>query len=167
MIVELFFLYWPYQRSFILKIILRCVRKLSVGRIQNGHTYFIPLHVFGRSWQGYRLGVHFFAWIDFFDWSKISSKFFVQAFFCWLLTCVYCIYLISVHWYWNLSSGVIANYLWAISKPDIHILFLCMFVEGRGRGSGWLFRLVFFNWLIYIQFLTKCAKINPVRYYEK
>ena len=28
-----------------------------------------------------------------------------------------------IHWTWNLSSRVVLNFLWAISKPDIHIFF--------------------------------------------
>ena len=45
----------------------------------------------------------FFSTIDCFAWYKISSKLLVQDFFHYLLTCVYHIYWISVHWYWNLS----------------------------------------------------------------
>ena len=33
------------------------------------------------------------------------------------------IYWISVYWPWNLSSGLIENCLWAVSKPDIRIFF--------------------------------------------
>ena len=40
--------------SLILKIVLGCVTKFSVGRIQNGHTDLLPLQVCGRSWQGWR-----------------------------------------------------------------------------------------------------------------
>ena len=62
-----------------------------------------------------------FASIDCFVWCKITFKFFVRAFFCLSLTCVYHIYWISVHWSWNLSSSVIANCQWAICKPDVRI----------------------------------------------
>ena len=59
----------------------------------------------------------------FFDVSKISFILFVQDLFCCFLTRVYHIYCISVHWYWNLSSGVIENCEWDVSKPDIQIFF--------------------------------------------
>ena len=57
---------------------------------------------------------------------------------------------ISVHWSWSLSLGVLENFLWAISKPDINILFPHRFVEGSGEGGGWVFILVCFNWLIWL-----------------
>ena len=53
-----------------------------------------------------------------------------------MLTCVYHIYLISVNWYWNLSSCVIVNCHWAVSKPDIQICPPCRFGEGRGEGCA-------------------------------
>ena len=81
----------------------------------------------------------FFVLIDFFNWYKIFFKLFVKAFFCWLLTCVYRIYWISVYWCWNLSLGVIANCQWDHSKPDIHICFLRRRVEGCGKGAGFFF----------------------------
>ena len=74
-----------------------------------------------------------FSSIDWFYWSKISFKFFVQSFF---LNCVYHIYWISVYWSWNLSSNVLKNCLWDISKPDISILFPRRFVGGHGKGAG-------------------------------
>ena len=40
----------------ILKLVLRCVRKLSVGCIQTGYTELLPLQVCKRLWQGLRLG---------------------------------------------------------------------------------------------------------------
>ena len=40
-----------------MKLVLGCVSKFSVGRIQNGHIYLIYLQVYGRLWQGFRLGV--------------------------------------------------------------------------------------------------------------
>ena len=58
------------------------------------------------------------------------------------------IYWIRVHWSWNLSLGVLANFLWAVSKPDMRIFFPCKFTEGYGEGAGWVFRLVCFNWLL-------------------
>ena len=77
-----------------------------------------------------------FKSIGFFAWYKTSFKFLAQAYFCWLSTCVYWIYLISIHWSWNLSSIVIENLLWALSKLEMRILFHLNFVEGRGKGVG-------------------------------
>ena len=57
-----------------------------------------------------------FASTDYFAWSKKSLHFLIKDFFCWFLTCVYCIYWVSVHWSWNLSSGVLENCLWKVSK---------------------------------------------------
>ena len=54
--------------------------------------------------------------INCFAWSKISFKLTTQAFFCWLLTCVFSIYWTSVNWYWNLSLGVIVIFQWAITN---------------------------------------------------
>ena len=42
---------------------------------------------------------------------------------------MYHIYWISVHWSWNLSSGVLANCWWNVFKPDIHIWFPCRFEQ--------------------------------------
>ena len=50
-------LHWSGQHSLILKIFPVCVRKLSVGCIQTGHTYLLPLRVCGRLWLGWWLGV--------------------------------------------------------------------------------------------------------------
>ena len=85
--------------------------------------------------------------IDCFDWYKISFKFFVKALFCWLLTYVYCIYWIRVHWSWNLSLGVFANFLRAVSKSDIQIPPPQRFVEGRGEGAIYVIAFVIVNWL--------------------
>ena len=40
------------QHSLILRLSLRCYCKLSVGCIQNGHTYLLNLKARGRSYQG-------------------------------------------------------------------------------------------------------------------
>ena len=79
-----------------------------------------------------------FASIDWFDWSIISFKLFVQAFFYWLLTCVYHMYWISVHWSWNLYLGVLANHQWTISKLDICICFYHRLVEDLSSSIHWL-----------------------------
>ena len=89
----------------------------------------------------------FFAFIDCFAWSKISSKFFVQDFVCWFLNCVYLIYWISVHWYWKLSLGVLENCLWDVYKSDTQLRFPCRFVEGCGKGAGCVISLVVINGL--------------------
>ena len=64
---------------------------------------------------------------------------------------------ISVNWSWNSSLGVIANFLLVISKPDIRIFLHRRFVEGHGKGVGWVFRLVCFNWLLF--FIKKILQL--------
>ena len=49
--------HWLDQNSLILKSFLICLRKFSVGRIQNRHTDFPPSQVCERSWRGWGLGV--------------------------------------------------------------------------------------------------------------
>ena len=51
------FLHQLDHRSLILILILRCVRKVSMGRIQNGSTYLLPPQAWGRYGKGCR-----FAW---------------------------------------------------------------------------------------------------------
>ena len=88
--------------------------------------------------------------IDFFSWSKMSFKLFVQAFFCWFLTCVYNIYCISVHCSWNLSLVVLANFQWTVSNLEIFICFPCRFLEGRGKGNGFCYFICcrqYINWI--------------------
>ena len=119
-----------------LKLVLGCVRKWSVGHIQTGNTYFF-LHRFvevcgeGAGW------VFILVWLNWLLWfiSKFLQVIF-QTSFCWLLTCVYHIYWIRVHWYWNLSLGMLENCQWAIYQPDIEICFLCRFVKGHGEGAS-------------------------------
>ena len=41
-----------------------------------------------------------------------------------------------VNWSWNLSYGVIANFLWDLYKPYIRIWFPRMFVEGCNGGCN-------------------------------
>ena len=95
-----------------------------------------------------------FASIDCFAWYKISFKLFAQDLFCWLLTIVYHIYWIRVHWSWNLSLGVIANIQWAVSKPYIQICVYHRFLEGRGEGDVFLFHLYpSIHWLVSRQFI--------------
>ena len=82
-----------------------------------------------------------------FGVSKISFKIFFQAFFCWLLTCVYHIYWIRTHWYWNLSLVVIENFQCAVYKPDIRIWFLSRLVEVCGEGAVFFISPVAINTL--------------------
>ena len=88
-----------------------------------------------------------FASMYCFDWSKISFKLFVQALFCWFLTCVYFIQWISAHWSLNLSLGMLANCLLAVSKLDIHLCSPHKFLEGSGEGDGSVISLAVINWL--------------------
>ena len=70
------------QRLLILKLVLRFVRKLSVGCIQTGHTSLFPPQVCGRFWWGCRLGVHNCAHklIAFIDLKYFSSYFLNPSF---------------------------------------------------------------------------------------
>ena len=61
-----------------------------------------------------------------------------------------CINWIRAHLSWNLSQGVLENCLWVASKPDIQICSPWRFVEGCGKGTGCVFRLVHFNWLLWL-----------------
>ena len=81
--------------------------------------------------------------IDWFDLSKISLKFFTEAYFCWFLACVYWIYWISIYWSPNLSFGVFANRLWFVSKTDVWILFPHRLVA----------RVTFFSYTFHYQFI--------------
>ena len=70
--------HWLDQNSLILKLVPRCVKKLSVGRIQNWHTYLLPPQFFGRFRQGCRLDVQtcLLQWIYLLDLkSPYSSSF--------------------------------------------------------------------------------------------
>ena len=42
--------HWSDQHSFILKLVLRCDCKFSVGHIQTRNIYFLLLYVCGRLW---------------------------------------------------------------------------------------------------------------------
>ena len=55
---------------------------------------------------------------------------------------------VRVHWPWNFSSGVIANFMCSISKLYTHIWFPYSIVEGCGEGACWLYLLVETTWLI-------------------
>ena len=97
-----------------------------------------------------------FASIYCFDWSKISFRFFVQTFFCWLLICVVnrcmswrCMLLV-------LSSGFIENFQLVVSKPGIQICFLHSFVEGCGECAVflWFHPVPSINWLTSRQLLN-------------
>ena len=85
--------------------------------------------------------------IDCFDWSKIYFKFFTQAYFCWLLICVYCIDWIGVNWSCNLSLGVIENCLLDVFIPDIWVFFPRRLVEGPVKGAGFVVTHVIISWL--------------------
>ena len=124
---------------------------------------------------------YFFTSIDLFDWSKISSKFFGQALFGLLLTCVYCVYWISINWDWNLSSRLIVNCMWDINKSDIQLFFPLRFVEGRGEGYGCGIPLVCINlfnvfksiipssscWFLFKSFYQWKKQENPYKLIDK
>ena len=85
--------------------------------------------------------------IDLFHWSKISFKFFTQEYFRWLLTFVYWIYWIIVHWPRNFYLGVIENCMWDVYKTCMHICPPYRFVEGCGEGTGFVLTIFIINWL--------------------
>ena len=62
----------------------------------------------------------------------------------------------------KLFLGFIADFLWAVSKPDIHICFPCRFVEGLGEGAGWVFRFFCCNLLLY--FISNVLKFIHSRF---
>ena len=117
-----------------------------------------------------------FTSIYWFSWYKIPFNFFVQSFFCWFLTCVYHIYWINIRWSWKLSSGVLENFQWDVSKPYIRICFPCRFVEVCGKGAGFFISpsvvnifigfksvpQVYYYWLqvnhlkVFLSFFVKC-----------
>ena len=70
-------------------------------------------------------------WLFFFL-EYLSSFLFKNSFL--VFTCVYFIYLIIIHWYWNLILVLLSNFQWDVSKPYIRNLFPCGFVEGHGEG---------------------------------
>ena len=70
------FLNGPDECSLILKLVLGCVRKLSVVCIQTIHIDFLPPQVYGRLWRGFQLGVQTCSLqlIDFHDIKYPSSS---------------------------------------------------------------------------------------------
>ena len=89
-----------------------------------------------------------FASIDWFSWYNISFKFFIQALFCRFFTCVYHIYCIRFLWYWNLTSGVLENCQWAVSKPDTRSFFPCRILEGCDKGASFKILKSFVNYSV-------------------
>ena len=111
--------------------------KIVCGPYPNRTYGFDPPVVFWKVEPRVPVGCSdLFASIDCFAWYKMYFRFFVQALFCCLLTYVYHIYWISVHWSWNLSLGVIASCQWSLSNPDVRIFFSCRFVEVLGEGDS-------------------------------
>ena len=82
-----------------LKLVLRCVRKLSVGHIQNGHTDFLPQHVCGRLWWGLWLGVKtcLNQLIDLLDIKYPSSSLFNTSFVDYWIVCIEFIGLVFIN----------------------------------------------------------------------
>ena len=54
----------------------------------------------------------------------------------------------SIHWSRNLSSAVISNCLWVVSKSDICIFFPHRLVEGCDEVAGWVQLIFGINWLL-------------------
>ena len=83
----------------------------------------------------------------FFAWYKIFFKFTNRDFLCWFLTCVFWINWISIHWYWNVSLGLIGIFIRDVCKQDIWILFPFRLVECGFEGEIYVIVLVIINWL--------------------
>ena len=73
LIVDFFVSYLLDQRSLIMKIVLGCDWKLSVGHIQTIHTYLIPPRACPRSWWGFWFCDCTF-WNQYIDWLQGSSS---------------------------------------------------------------------------------------------
>ena len=129
-------LHWSDKCSLILKLFLRFGCKVSVVYIQTGLTYFLSPQVCGRSCRGFQLGVQTFL-LQLIDslGLKYPSRSSLKPFFS-ILTCVYHIYWISIHWSLNLSSGVLEKCQWNVSKSDIQTFFPCRFVKCHGESAG-------------------------------
>ena len=117
---------------------------------------FLPPQVCGRSWLGWKFGVKTFLHklFDFLYLKSPSSSLF--RYFFKLLTCVNCIYWISVHWSWKFFLCLLEHYLWGISEQYIRICFPCRFLEGCGKGAGFVISLVVIN------ILTVFKSIIPI-----
>ena len=139
---------WSDHSPLIPILVLGFRSKLSVGHTQTIHTYLIPPYICGWSWRGCQFSVtdcwlQSIVLVDL----KSSSSSSCKISFCLFLTCIYLIYWMNVHWYWNVSLGVIENCMWAISKPEIWICFPCRFVEGRDESAGCVVAVFIINWL--------------------
>ena len=102
----------------------------------------------------------FLSSIDCFDWSKMSFNLFVQSLFCLLLTCVYHIYWVIIHWSWNLLSIMLEkNSVGHIQSR--HIYSLPPQVCGR-LWRGW--RFMWFHLLSSIHWLdpSKSSQVLQV-----
>ena len=85
--------------------------------------------------------------IDFYYWYKISFKLISQDLLCCLLTSLFWIYRIIVHWYCNLYFDVIGNFLRGVYKLKVQIFFPHRFAEGHGKGDCFVILLVIISLL--------------------
>ena len=150
------FLHWLYYHSLILKLVPGCVSKLSVGRIQTVHKDFLPLQVFGRSWQGRQLCVQtcLLQLIALLDLKSPSSSFSNPYFvYCWIV-CI--IFIVSASadtetcpWVcYQIVCGPYPNCAYGFAYPTV----LCKFIA---RVSVFLFHLsTSIYWFSLRQFLN-------------
>ena len=145
------------ERLFILKLVLGCVTHFC-GKYQNWTYIFASPTCLWKVMARVLIGSSdLFESIDCFGWSKISFEFSIQSFFCWFLTCIYCIYCISAHWYRSLSSGVLANCMWPVSKSGIQLWFPWRFVEGCGEVAGCVISFVVINLLAFFKSIIQSS----------
>ena len=92
--------------------------------------------------------------LSLFIWIFIHQLFFFNAlviiFASFIIDLFVCIDQIIVRWSWNLFLGTIANCLWSVSKQYIWIFLPQRFLEGFKKGGCWVFRLVLFNWFLFL-----------------
>ena len=107
------------------------------------YFYFLFYYSWFLELQSNQYKLLFFLWYIIIQLMFLGALFFIFAFL--IVDLFVCIDRISINLSWNLSRGVIANCLWVVSKLDIRIFSHLRFVEGCGKGAGWVFRLVCFN----------------------
>ena len=97
----IFCLHRSYQRSLILKLV---PRQLFYGIYTNQTFLFSSPAGMWKVVARVSVGcLDLFTPKYWFAWSKIFFKLSIQDFFYWILTYVYFIYWIIVHWSWNVS----------------------------------------------------------------
>ena len=120
-----------------MKLVPGCYWKISVGLIQNGHTYLLPLQVFGRSCQECRLVVQtcLLQLISFLDIRYPSGFLFKTFFVDCLLVCTTFIGSVLINPE-ACPRVCLQNFQWAVSKPYIDIFFPAGLWKVMARVTG-------------------------------